>query len=329
MSCKIEEIVDEPVVDTKLDDKALGDLLVKRCDGDTARFLDRVFSFLSRKTNFYYGDESIYMAKVNQAAKCHAPEASTKASKAAPTKTAAPALSTSPAAPVPPPPAAPTPQIVPTPTSTQPPVAVAAAPPPPSPPVIAPPSEENEKVTYLEDEEEKKDKGIKPNAGRGADFEHFSWVQTLSEVTVNVKVPVGTKAKMLDVVMKKDYLKVGVKGQPPVVEGELSEGIKVDDCMWALDGDVVELSLSKQNGMHWWSKIFAKDTPIDTQKVEPENSKLSDLDSETRQTVEKMMFDQRQKAQGLPTSDELQKQEMLKKFMSAHPEMDFSNAKIQ
>ena len=202
---------------------------------------------------------------------------------------------------------------------------------------------EEEKDDDAEDEEEEKDeepdedeaKGedeeeddSPPPEGNGGRTDRYVWTQTLQEVVINIPLPPNTKSKMLSVDIQNTKLKVAIKGGDALVDGTFHKRVVLDDSIWTLEDGELVITLSKDNKMEWWKCVCEGDPEINTQKVQPENSKLSDLDGETRQTVEKMMFDQRQKQMGLPSSDELQKQEMLDKFMKAHPEMDFSKAKF-
>jgi len=45
--------------------------------------------------------------------------------------------------------------------------------------------------------------------------------------------------------------------------------------------------------MHWWECALVGDEKINTKKIVPESSKISDLDGETRSTVDKLRFDMR------------------------------------
>jgi len=184
-----------------------------------------------------------------------------------------------------------------------------------------------------EEPEEEHDDGEKP-LGNGGRTDRYVWTQTLQEVTAHVFLPdevARAKDLSVQITPKGIAVKTKVEGKD-VLTGEWPEKVIIDDTTWVIDSNegkkTMTIYVTKQNQMSWWNCVLKGDPTIDTQKIQPENSKLSDLDGSTRATVEKMMYDQNQKRRGLPTSDEQRKQEMLKKFMDQHPEMDFSNAKM-
>ena len=191
------------------------------------------------------------------------------------------------------------------------------------------PKEEKE-----DDSDKVKEGHVMPNKEKGQTLEHYSWGQMdIKQITIDVPLPKDINKKMLDIRWDKKKIYVGIKGQPAIIDGELFANIDVDSFIWTIDenkiGKMLNIEFEKLE-QTWWESVIKGDNQIkvDTSKISPETSKLSDIeDPELKAQVEKMMFDTRQKQMGKPTSDILQKCPQIEDFMKKHPEMDFSHAK--
>ncbi|XP_022736021.1 protein BOBBER 1-like [Durio zibethinus] len=190
-----------------------------------------------------------------------------------------------------------------------------------------------EKKGELEEDDEKKrlrleadgnddtpsdDDLLTPNKSNGLDMENYSWTQTLGAIEVQVPVPFGTKMKLVVCDIKSKALRVGVKGQPMLIDGELFQAVKVCESFWSLeDHDTVTILLSKRNQWEWWKSVVKGDPEIDTRKCQPGVRRLDGLGYEAERHMRKLLFDYGQKCKGLPTSED--SSEVLKKFITHHP----------
>jgi len=183
-------------------------------------------------------------------------------------------------------------------------------------------------------EEDKVAEGkMRPGPGNGGITEKYSWAQhDIKEITITI--PVSSNVRGRDVKVNYDAKTVSVVVQGnEIIKGEWHQLIKPDTLLWSIeevkDGKLITITFEKFDTYKWWECIVKGETLIDTSKINPEPSKISDIeDPEMRAQIEKMMFDTRQKSMGLPTSDDMQKTKMYEQFMKAHPEMDFSKVKF-
>ena len=136
---------------------------------------------------------------------------------------------------------------------------------------------------------------------------------------VHVAIPIDDKYVAKDVKVDFDGSKlfVSIKGQEkPILDGLWPEKIDVEETIWTFVNEkgrkAVNIDIAKfKTYQGWWNCVVKGEPTIDTSKVNPEPSKLSDLDGEMKGQVEKMMFDMRQKQMGAPSSDELLKRDKL------------------
>ena len=149
------------------------------------------------------------------------------------------------------------------------------------------------------------------NGGRTA---KYSWSQTTEEVSVEIAV---SGKKDLVVLVEPRRLSVRVKDQL-LVEGELGGEVNKQESTWTYSGGLLTITMEKSTNRKtsWWKSAIVGDEEIDTSKVDS-SKQLKDLDEKTQAKIRQLMFDQQQRAKGLPSSDELVLEETLRKAWDA------------
>lgn len=167
------------------------------------------------------------------------------------------------------------------------------------------------------------------NGGRSR---NYTWVQPQVE-QFEMFIPINKDVKGSEVKIDFDskHLKVTVRGEV-LVNGDLFNAINSDSLFWEIDenkgGKYISITWDKITKMQWWDCVIKGDDILALSKVNPEPSKLSDLDPSMRPEIEKMMLENSMKMQNKPFHKDAKTNDMLQKFMKEHPEMDFSKAKI-
>ncbi|RZF46775.1 hypothetical protein LSTR_LSTR002638 [Laodelphax striatellus] len=135
----------------------------------------------------------------------------------------------------------------------------------------------------------------------GADRGNYRWSQTIGDLEVQVPVPAHVK-KTKDVDVKVTDKCVLVKAVDEsdrskwhvLVEGEFCYGIQKDETIWSLSpGELILINCEKQTE-RWWDGLLVTEPKIDSTKIDSSRP-MSDLSEEEQMKIQELMWTQEQK----------------------------------
>jgi len=128
----------------------------------------------------------------------------------------------------------------------------------------------------------------------GGKTDQYVWQQTAYDLTI--LFPLGENNRKKDIDLKFTPEKFTLKIKENVIyEGTFSHSIKCETSTWYIEDNQVVIELDKFKKHEWWKSVFEGDDEIDTSKVTPASETFSDLDSSTRSTIDKMLYEQQLK----------------------------------
>lgn len=123
----------------------------------------------------------------------------------------------------------------------------------------------------------------------------YTWTQTLKDFSLIIPLEDDVKSKQIKIDFTKFEFNLKIKGKEYLMGKKFPKEIKTAEFVWTIEVNeyteekTLNITCEKMNQMEWWESMFEGDQKINLDKINAEQSNLSDLDGETRQTVEKMM----------------------------------------
>lgn len=164
------------------------------------------------------------------------------------------------------------------------------------------------RIQYTED-------GKQMPIGNGGICPNYYWTQSLKDITCYIDMPKGTRGKDIICTIRPKHLYLAYSNKNIIyLDGELEEAVKGDDSIWTLvSGEIPQVVITlEKSRKNWWKHVIVGHPEIDTSKVDS-SQKIDEYDEQTQATIRKIMFDQKQKMLGLPTSDETVAENILEK----------------
>ncbi|KAF2904789.1 hypothetical protein ILUMI_01385 [Ignelater luminosus] len=150
----------------------------------------------------------------------------------------------------------------------------------------------------------------------GAVFDNYTWSQNITDVDIIVKLPENTTSKDLSITILPQSISVKIKSLNSVLlEGELCQKVKHNDAMWSIDKNELEMHLDKLAEI-WWDCLIKSEPKLDVTKIDCSRP-FEELPEEAQAKIEELTWNQERKRLGLPTSDQLAMQDKLKKAWDA------------
>ncbi|XP_030372236.1 nudC domain-containing protein 3 [Scaptodrosophila lebanonensis] len=147
--------------------------------------------------------------------------------------------------------------------------------------------------TSSKDSAESKPSFLASDYKNGAVFGRHCWSQSLKELEVQLHLPKDLQnSKQLCVDIKAQHIKISSKKIPQqmVLEGKLSQRVKHNDAVWTIDNGRLLISCDKSKEC-WWDKLFEGDEEIDVTKLDCERN-VDELPQCSQSAIEKLRVQQ-------------------------------------